>query len=324
MIFINLKNTAKFILRIIISVCLLVFLFSKIDLHSIKTTFKNFNPVIYIFAVIILLVHQVLWAYAWKITLEEKNAKFKFSAIYRAVLTSYFFGTFLPSSLGPDIILTFNIGRSLSEKQHAPSSLLFIRIVNSAGILLVSGIALMLLPQTLVIRHILILTWLLFLAVWIVYWIALHPFVRKIFEKILSKYPRYFHIIYKIFHSFSTFGMDKKALIRIWTASLGMAFLKVLIDYTIAYSLGIRIPYIWFLALIPSVSFISLLPVSIAGLGVREGAYVGLFAMLGVSSAYSISISLTVFTLNILLCVIGGILYLVHGTIIKLKPLRNG
>jgi uncharacterized protein (TIRG00374 family) len=265
------------------------------------------------------MLHQGLWAYAWKITLEEKHAKIKFLEIFRAVLTSYFFGTFLPSSLGPDIILTFNIGRALPEKQHAPSSLLFIRIINMAGILLASGIALMLLPQFFLIKNILIFTWILLLCIWAAYWIALHPFVRKIFEKIIEKYPKYFNPIYKVFDSFSTFGMDKKVLLRVWGAGIGMALVKVCIDYTIARSLGIKVPYLWFLALIPAVSIISMIPVSIAGLGIREGAYIGIFAIMGVSSAQSLSISLTVFTLNLVLCIIGGILYLIHGTFVKLN-----
>lgn len=313
------RGGIKTIFRLIISLCALGFLFTKIDLHGLKLTLKNFNPLIYILTFCVLLIHQALWAYAWKITLEEKNLNLKFSAIFRAVLTSYFFGTFLPSSLGPDLILTFNIGRSLPEKQHAPSSLLFIRILNSAAILLVSGIALFFLPQSFVIKNILILTWLLLLFVWIAYWISLHNMIRKIFEKILSKYPKYFNFIYKIFHSFSTFGKDKKVLIKVCLIGLAMSFLKVFIDYAIAISLGIHIPYIWFLGLIPSISMIALLPISIAGLGIREGAYVALFSILGVSSTLSLSISLAVFALNILLCLIGGILFLIHGSYIKYK-----
>jgi uncharacterized membrane protein YbhN (UPF0104 family) len=157
------------------------------------------------------------------------------------------------------------------------------------------------------------------LSVWICYWIAVHPFVRKIFERVLSKYPKSFNIVYKIFFSFTTFGLDQKALIKIWTGGLIMALLKVLIDYTTARSLGAHIPYLWFLSFIPSVSIISMIPISIAGLGIREGAYVALFAALGVSSGISLSISLTVFSLNLLLCVIGGVLYLIHGAYLKLK-----
>jgi len=313
------KQNLKVILRIGISILILGFLFAKTDLKNLKNTISNFNPYIYGGAFIILLVHQGLWAYAWKITLEEKNTKLKFSEIFRAVIISHFFGTFLPSSLGPDIILTFNIGRSLPEKQHAPSSLLFIRIINMAGILLASGIALMLLPQFFLIKNILIFTWIFLLGIWIAYWIALHPIVRKIFDKIIQKYPKYFRTIYKIFDSFSTFGMDKKVLIKVWVAGIGMALIKVCIDYTIARSLGIKVPYLWFLALIPAVSIISMIPISIAGLGIREGAYIGFFAIMGVSSSQSISISLTVFTLNLLLCLTGGILYLTHGTFVKLK-----
>lgn len=306
----------KTLIRALVSIILLWLLISRIDLRNIKDIICNFNPFYYLFAFFVLFVHQYIWATTWRVALSEKNIVIRPKDIYRAVLTSYFFGTFLPSSLGPDIILTFNIGKSLSEKQHAPSSLLFIRIMNITSILLVSGIVLIFISHTSVLRQIARLTWLILLIVWISYWLATHRKSRMFVERITKRY-RFLGFIYKIFHSFSTFGLDNKITLRIWLLGLAMAFLKVLIDYLVALSLGIHIPYIWFLGLVPSISIISLLPISIAGLGVREGAYMGIFSIMGIQPANSFSISLAVFTLNIWLCIIGGILYLRHGVKIK-------
>lgn len=312
------KQTIKIILRATISIVLLGILFSKIEFHNLKEIICNFKPIFYTYAICVLFFHQYLWAYTWRIALKEKNININHKSIYRAVLTSYFFGTFLPSSLGPDLILTFNIGKSLQEKQHAPSSLLFIRLMNITSTLLVSGIILMFISHTFVLRQLLISTWFLLLLTWISYWIAIHPKSNKLVERIANKY-QYLRFIYKISHSFYTFGLDNKVSTRIWLLGLTMSFVKVLVDYLIALSLGIHIPYLCFLGLVPIISIISLLPISIAGLGVREGAYIGIFSNMGIQSVKSFSISLTVFTLNIWLCIIGGIFYLIHGAHVKSK-----
>lgn len=314
------KTTLSIIIRIVVSLSLLVFLFSKIEFKSLKGILSNFHPMFYLFSLCILFIHQYIWAYAWRLTLLEKNTNVKQKDIFRAVITSNFFGTFLPSSLGPDIVLAFNIGKSLQEKHHAPSSLLFIRLMNITSTLLLSGIVLFFIAQNYILRQILFFTWLLLFILWLCYWLAIHPGFLRFADRITQKYSC-LGFVYKIFHSFSDFGRNNKSSTEIWLFGIAMAFIKVFIDYLIALSLGIHIPYIWFLALVPSVIIITLLPISIAGLGVRESAYVAVFSTMGVASAKSLSISLTVFTLNIWLCIIGGTLYLIHGTHIKSKNL---
>ena len=310
------KNTLKIILRIVVSIAVLAFLFSRINFGIFKDILSQFNPLFYILAICVLLAHQLVWAFAWKITLQEKNVTIAMKDIYRAVLTSYFFGSFLPSSVGPDLVLAFNIGKSLPEKQHAPSSLMFIRLMSLTATFLISGIILIFIAHTFALRQIMLLTWGILLTIWVCYWLAVHPLSRKFIQRIANQY-HWLRFIYKILDSFSTLGQDKKVPVRVWFLALLMVFLKVSIDFTIALSLGIYIPYIWFLGLIPTVTVISLIPISIAGLGIREGAYVAVFANMGVPATASLAISLTIFSLNILLCLIGGLLYLIHGTHVK-------
>jgi uncharacterized membrane protein YbhN (UPF0104 family) len=51
--------------------------------------------------------------------------------------------------------------------------------------------------------------------------------------------------------------------------------------WILALELGLNINYIIVLAFLPLISLAQLIPVSIAGWGVREGAVVSLFALMG-------------------------------------------
>lgn len=315
------KNTIKIILRALISIAILGFLLYKIDLTQLKTVLSNFNPAFYLLGIIILIAYQFILAYAWKAALSEKNILIKQKNIFRAIITSCFFAAFLPSSIGADLVLTFNIGKSLPQKEHAPSSFLFIRILGFSSSLFVAGIALMFIAHNFALRQVMVLMWVALLAIWICFWIAIHPKARRIVEKLATRF-KWLSFIYKMLDSFSSFGKDRKIVLKIWLIGLVMVFLKTSIDYFMARSLGLNLPYIWFLALVPSISIITLLPISIAGLGVREGAYVGLFKNMGVPAASSFSISIMLFSLNIVLGIIGGILYLIYGTHVKSKHLK--
>lgn len=302
----------KFLIRTIISIGILTFLFNKIEIKSLKELFERFNPILYIAAIIVMFCYQFLWAAAWKITLRQKNYNLRYRDIYRAILTSHFFGLFIPTTIGPDIVLTYNIGKALSSSEHAASSLLFIRSVNIFFNLTVSGIVLLFLPLNPILKHILITTWILVITTLICFWTA---------TQIRGRVP--FNFIRKILISFSEFGRHYPTLIKLSLLSILMSFIRVCIDYILALSLGIDVSYKWFLALIPSITIISTIPVSIGGLGIREGAYMGIFSNIGISNAACMSVSLLVFSVLTLISLVGGILYLIHGTHIKEKGVRH-
>lgn len=308
----------KFLFRLIISAVVLSFLLSKIDLWDLKEVFGRFNLGVYLLAVLTVFLYQIIWAIAWKTALRQKGYILSLRDIYRTILVSHFFGTFLPTTAGPDIMLAFNIGKALPEKEHAPSSLLFIRSINIFFNLTVSGIFLLILPLNQVLKQILIITWILALTILTGFYLATHKKTQRILEKITLDRWRIFTFIRKTLSSFSIFGTHYPTLIKLAALSLGLTFLRVTVDYTVALSLGIHIPFKWFIALIPCVTIISTIPVTLGGLGIREGAYMGIFSSIGISPVNSLSISLLLFTVLFTLNIAGGITYIIRGSHIKL------
>jgi len=78
--------------------------------------------------------------------------------------------------------------------------------------------------------------------------------------------------------------------------------------YFIALSLEISIPILYFSFLLPVVWLATMLPVSISGLGVREGAFVYLFGLIGMDNQTAIAISAIWLALTYVLSIIGGVL----------------
>jgi hypothetical protein len=80
-----------------------------------------------------------------------------------------------------------------------------------------------------------------------------------------------------------------------------------------ARALGVDVsPWVFFM-FVPVIAATLLVPISIAGFGVRESLYVTLFGPLGVSPAQAVALSLATYGLDILMGLVGGLVYLGAG-----------
>jgi hypothetical protein len=83
-----------------------------------------------------------------------------------------------------------------------------------------------------------------------------------------------------------------------------------IINYTLAYSvglsLGINLPFIYYLSILPLATLVSLIPISVAGLGTREATLISLFGLFGITAA-------KVFSMSIISLLIAGIIPAIVG-----------
>jgi uncharacterized membrane protein YbhN (UPF0104 family) len=67
------------------------------------------------------------------------------------------------------------------------------------------------------------------------------------------------------------------------------------------------VPLAYFFLYVPLITVLAMLPVSVAGLGVREGGVVFFFGKVGVDPATALGMSLIWFSLTVLVSAIGGL-----------------
>jgi uncharacterized membrane protein YbhN (UPF0104 family) len=112
---------------------------------------------------------------------------------------------------------------------------------------------------------------------------------------------------------------SKRILDRLYTGQallyiFGLSFLISLINciayYAIAKALNIQLTFLQLLILTPPALFLSMMPISISGWGIREGATVKMLAIVGISSSDALCISI-IFGLSLLaISLPGGIIWL--------------
>lgn len=104
-----------------------------------------------------------------------------------------------------------------------------------------------------------------------------------------------------------------RALLLSLLLSLPFSLLNCLTAFLVMRAHGLPIGYLDTLAIIPAVDTLISLPVSINGIGVREGLMVGLLAPWGAGEAVAVAVAWTRWTGELGRAALGGILVLVGG-----------
>jgi hypothetical protein len=102
------------------------------------------------------------------------------------------------------------------------------------------------------------------------------------------------------------FARHRRALLLSVGISLGLQVAIVTYHYLIARQLHIDISYLEMLVFIPIVAVITLLPISLGGLGVKEALWVYLFGRSGLTAEQALLFSVTLTGLSWLLALPGG------------------
>jgi len=105
------------------------------------------------------------------------------------------------------------------------------------------------------------------------------------------------------------FREHKRVMLRSLMLSLIIQSIQPITFYLTAVSLGIKINLIYFFIFIPIIGAITMLPISIGGLGLRDATTIFFFAKAGVNKDLAFAMSLLNFFFIVLYAAIGGIIY---------------
>jgi uncharacterized protein (TIRG00374 family) len=136
-------------------------------------------------------------------------------------------------------------------------------------------------------------------------------FDRVVPEKHKSGIHFTFHEFYSGIHSVKN---EKRQILLavvigvfVWIVSLGQYFL-------LALALGLNVPFLFLLSVMPIVALLDSLPISFSGIGTRDAALIMFFAFISVQKEYAVSFSLLVLFLG----------YIIIGSIGAFFILKDG
>ena len=306
----NLKSFLTFIIKVSISIVLLIFLFSRIDLTKTLFYIRTLEPFYFMCAVLIFLGVVTLGIARWSVLLRALKRDLPLSRIFVSHCGGLFFNVFLPSTIGGDIARTVDLSFHTKDSSSIFATVFLDRACGLFAMSLIAFCASLFayfFGITRDFRIFFVIAILVFLATFLFFLIFnkkfFNLFNRVIRFNLLRNYLAKFH------NCCYSFRSQKKVLIKAILLSLVIQGGFSVAFYFIGLSLGIKLNIAHFLVLIPIINTVSFLPISFGGLGLRDNVAVVLFSSLGVASDKVAAMTLIIFAFLFFIGVAGGIIY---------------
>jgi uncharacterized protein (TIRG00374 family) len=306
------KEIRRFCVRAVVSLALIALMLWAYDWRQILGKLALLTPAFVLFAWAYYAICQWVSAYRWRVLLRPKGVDVPTARLFVFYMVGMFANNFMPGGLGGDAVKAYSLYRQGGSGNIAVASVFVERF---CGILALSALgavasAAMLLAGKPPLMPLLVLGFVLLLAAAaaMVWSVRLARLLRWLLAAVAPRLIRDRAI--QLVDTVHSYRDDWRVLLRALAISVLLQAMIALFYSLVGLALGIPVPVLYFLLFLPMVTMITLLPISLGGLGVREIAMVYLFATVGVSSEDMLSISLTAHILNTALSLSGGVMLL--------------
>ncbi|MGB8364355.1 MAG: lysylphosphatidylglycerol synthase transmembrane domain-containing protein [Rhizomicrobium sp.] len=277
------RSYLGFALRAVLGVAIVTFLVWRYDARSVLRLLAREQPGYFAAAVGVYVSTLVISAYRWRLlaAILQLYGPFTDFLAFRFIAT--FTNTVVPGVLGGDALRAIYLGRRNSRFGEAFASVIADRIVGLIGLFWLAAIAAIFLNDaglSAVVTAPPIGIGLITLAAFLA-----SPLVIRVVHMMPPRLGRYASFIV-------TYLEHPGALLTPLMLSVIVQSALAVCQYLLARGIGFNAPFSLFLFCVPIAGVFASLPLTVNGLGVREGAYLVLFSMAGVGRTNAIALGL--------------------------------
>lgn len=314
------KKSIKLLLKSIVSISLLLVILTKVDWETVLKNFKSASIIFLFIAFLLNIFERFELTYKWNLLIRVRGLYVHFNRLFLINSIGSFLGLFLPSSLGTDVIRGYYLIKNNSEKSISVSSVFVDRILGMFSLLLLGVISVFFAGDLISIFNIRLYIISLFIIAVIAFYIFQRNETVILLEKISKriKLHKFTEKGIKLHSSILSYKRHPKTLMLSFFITLLVQVTRVFTYYFFALAFNISLPLVYYFLFIPIIMLIIMIPISIGGLGVKEGTFVAFFTLIGMTINNAVTISFTnslIDTINTL--IIGGGAYLFYKTPLK-------
>lgn len=301
------SKIAVLLLKLAVSLSLIALLINKIGGHNIVNNMRMSSPVAFLGAMACYLFASLLSTMRWRLLVPYK---FGIGRLFRMYMIGVFFNTYLPGIVGGDGVKAYYLSKELKTQKAAPrngsdtesvgeplkelsrhetivsiASVFMDRYVGMSALLLICIVAI---PFSLPHLETHALKWPILLVIPIAFFAYVVSSILLFRFRLGGRFA-FLHRFYVYFHFYRS---KKDVLVKAFIYSVGIQFMSIAAVYVLSKGLLLNISLLTLVVFVPLIIMISFIPVSISGLGIREGAFVVLLGILGVSPDLAVTLSL--------------------------------
>jgi hypothetical protein len=296
---------AGLVLRPLVSLVLLGLLFWRFGAGAVWETLSRAEPVWLGAGLVMVVVALLISAWKWQVLLAAQGLDVPFRTLFGSYLVGIFFNNFLPSNIGGDVARVHDVARYTGKGSAAAASVIGERLLAGLALALTAAVALLFsfrssAPVAGTV-----------LAVLALFGLLVAGIASARFRGALgARFPRWQNsVMARIAGQIGAAFADRQAFVVVMILSLLFHASVVLLGWITFVAIGAPVPLAACFLYIPVISAIQLIPVSLNGFGVREGAYVFFFGSAGLAASQAVAASLLFAILVGAVSLIGGVLF---------------
>ncbi len=299
------------IVKLVVSAGLIVYLLSRIHIERFWDTLASADLAYIALALVVYLFTQMISALRWAVLARPMGFATPFKDVVVYYLIGMFFNLFAPSTVGGDVSRVYYLARdgnqgaphgSVRSTLPAAVSVFMDRAVGMVVLVWLGAIGLALSPGYGVPQMVRYVTFALALA-FIVAGVCVHLLRRVLPE---DGHP----LLVKLRLALRSYRDRWQVIPQAMVLSFVIHLIQAWIHVVLGRAIGLDIPFSFSIILYPLVGTFSAIPISLNGIGLREGGYLFLLAVIGVNSTQGVTFGILLFVVVALDSLIGGLVFL--------------
>ncbi|MEY2510261.1 MAG: glycosyltransferase 2 family protein [Verrucomicrobiota bacterium] len=300
-------------LKIVVTIILLYLFIRRTDFSGVVAALSHLSSGVIVALALLNLLGIFLSVFKWRMLLPE--ASFKGLAI--ACFASYYIGLLLPGQFAQEAAKAYYLSLGQSPRTHRiAASVVVDKIISIIGLLVVGCVGLALsdtrLPPS--------LTWLFvasgLLAITLLFSLRapwLYSKTGQYLNALGTWLPRQEKIFSgggRVIDAWHTYSKNLPLLAGNVFLAITYQTVGVLMFYLLSRGLGLPIGFFDWSWIVGALTLALFLPLTIGGVGIREGTLIGILAIFGCEKETAVAVSLVAFSFVLMLAVIGAVLAL--------------
>lgn len=298
--------------KLLVSIGLITWILSVAEISKVWESLKSVDPVPLALAFLSLPLGVLFGASRWKVLLRAQEVRGTLGFLYGSHMVAAFVRQFLPSTIGGDASRGLDSWRAGASKSVALVTVVVDRVLGFLVLALFAAGALSFGPTVegsgILRVFALGLTIVLLVVVGSIFLPT--PALPRFTLKFWSLVPRIIQRpLNKVFGALDAFKGRPDALATGFAFSVLLQLNVIVFYWLIARALGLELSIGQMFLIVPIATFLMMIPITINGIGLREGAWVGLLALYEVDKAPAVSLAWLEYGLMLIFGLIGGIVY---------------
>jgi uncharacterized protein (TIRG00374 family) len=308
------KKVLFTVLKVGVSATLLYLLFRSIEVDAFVRVLATIKPQLFVLVIFLFAGIQAVSGLRWAILL-KKDVDLPYLKVLSMYFIGMFFNNFLPTLVGGDVVKGYYLYRETGKGDVAAASVLMDRYSGFTALMAITLVALV--PGYVLIKGTGLAGFFLLLVggyvvasclVWVEF---LHGWLVKILTgtRLLGLNEK----VETFYRALMSYKAHYRILVKAFLCSLLIQGGVILGYIILARGMGMGVSMGYFFLFIPLATVVAMIPLSLSGLGIREGAFVFLFARVGAAEEQALALSLIWFAGMALLSLFGGVEYIRAG-----------